>query len=505
MSDKLSKGQRLGQGAYGIVYKANDKEGRQLAVKRLLVDETNTFIGSLREADMVSRFKHPHLVNSEVKYGTVFEGPLSPVDQKSVKDDNITFIMERAAGNAYEYFKKSRSLFEIKTFVVHVLLALEYMHAKGVSHQDIKPQNVLYFINNNIISFKVADLGLAYWNSKYGYQSSTASTSWYRAPEISYNAVQPSRYNHMVDIWSVGCMLYELIFGYPLLQHITDDNDHAIIKAYQDLVPGCGGTITWDQFWSKSVRFTYFNTSIADLYNLRSLLQSLLAFHPTQRSPATIALNHPFFVEFHEYIASVRSSFKPMLDTNIAINNTSCTERRFGIIVAANVLSTRTQELSMEHYRPLFHAMMLFDRALTHNILNQNPKYAKITDSNGNYWSFDGTVVRFMVCYYIIYKYFGLLKPSINWKDLLTEKYCTPECLNLARDFERYVVVDVCKFQIYQHTPLDIAGMLGIELSERDIFDLYTYYVGNIWTNTSSEMILESFLRHRTKPIIKCK
>lgn len=505
MSDKLSKGKRLGQGAYGIVYKANDKEGRALAVKRLLIDETNTNIGSLREADMVSRFRHPHLVNTEVKYGTVFEGPLSPVEQKSVKDDSIAFVMERADGDAHDYFKKDRSLIEIKTLAVHVLLALEYMHAKGATHQDIKPQNVLYFNNNNLITFKVSDLGLAYWNSKYGYQSSTASTSWYRAPEIAYNTLHKNRYNHMVDMWSVGCMLYELIFGYPLLQYITEDNDHAIIKAYLELVPGCGGNITWDQFWSKSTKFTYFNTSIADLYNLRSLMQGLLAYHPAQRFSATTALNHPFFNEFQDYIISVRNNFKPTLDAGPLITTTSCAERQFGIIAASSILSTKSQELSQENYRPLFHTMMLFDKALTHNIRSQKPKYSKITENNGFHWSFDGTVVRFMVCYYIVYKYFGLLKPSIGWKDLLTEKYCSPNFLILARDFERYVVADVCRFQIYQHTPLDIAGLLDIELSERDIFDLYTYYVGNIWTNTNSELILESFLRHRTKPIVKCK
>lgn len=503
--DKLSKGARLGSGAYGIVYKAEDKGGNSLAVKRLLVDDTNTFIGSVREADLVSRFKHPHIVSTQAKYGAAFNCPLSPIDKSmgsNIKDDTITFVMERGIGNVYEYFKKPKTLLEVKILMVHLLLGLEYMHGKGVSHQDIKPQNILYFVDeNNITSFKIADLGLAYWNNDYGYQSPTVSTSWYRAPEVAFNYVKKTKYNHLIDIWSVGCMFFEFIFGYPLLQHVAEDKNEVIVQSYKDMIPGCGGSITWDQFWAKQqTRYNYYNASTAEVHYMRSFLEGLFCYHPSQRLSATTALNHPFlYSEFFNYINSVRDAFRPIRDPYPMFGNISCAERQFGVLVTTHLLQTRNEEIVNEHYRPLFHAMMLFDKAICHNMSNREPKYPQISNTNGLYWSFDGTVVRFMVCYYIIYKYFGLLKPSIQWKDLLVDRYCSADFLRLAEEFEKYVVVDVCNFQLYQQTPIDIAGSMGIKLDRTQIAGLFEYYVHNMWIGVTSEMILDSYLKYITR------
>lgn len=106
------------------------------------------------------------------------------------------------------------------------------MHSAGIIHRDLKPRNLL--INSNC-DLKICDFGLARANIPYLLTSTAQmtdymTTRWYRAPEI---ILSKRIYDGKADVWSVGCILAELITGKPLM---PADNSQNQMRAIMDLI-----------------------------------------------------------------------------------------------------------------------------------------------------------------------------------------------------------------------------------------------------------------------------
>jgi len=490
--NKLRKGDVLGSGAYGKVYEAESQQGRRFAVKRILVDDSgDNFIDSLREADIVSRFVHPHIIRTSVQWGSPFGTPLSPT-LNGYKDDSISFVMEIAKGDAKAYKNGTGyNIMDIKTLMVHGLLGLEYLHHNKVTHQDIKTQNILYCDTEYGPVFKISDLGLAYWNNKFGYRAELISTSWYRAPEIVRNNVYGTKdiYDTKVDIWSMGCVMFEFLMGYPLMRSI-DRDDNTLISAEMDkLIPnyrqGGGPIVTWDMFWRKH------KCNIMDeIPQYRSFLESMLEYDPSKRKSATELLSHPFLLSHQHYIATVRLKHPLQSDIYPLVDIPSTQERVFACNTAVNIINNRP-DLVSDNYRTLFHALRLFETYISYQVTNIPRKYDHISANNGHYWSYGGCVVRFMTCFYIMNKYFSLLKKPHSWDSLLEPKYKTEEYMKLAKDTEKFVVAAIFKYNVYSHTVIDVAGHLNIALTDDYIKQIFMTYIKHQWINISVYGILQ--------------
>ena len=101
-------------------------------------------------------------------------------------------------------------------FTYQILRGLLYMHSAGIIHRDLKPRNLL--INSNC-DLKVCDFGLSRANIPYLLTSTAQmtdymTTRWYRAPEI---ILCQRIYDGKVDVWSIGCILAEMITRKPLM------------------------------------------------------------------------------------------------------------------------------------------------------------------------------------------------------------------------------------------------------------------------------------------------
>ena len=102
---------------------------------------------------------------------------------------------------------------EIKTLLLQLTSAVEYLHGNWILHRDLKTSNILM---NNRGQIKIADFGMArYYGDPPPKLTQLVVTLWYRAPELLLGA---EKYGAEVDMWSLGCILGELLTKEPLLQ-----------------------------------------------------------------------------------------------------------------------------------------------------------------------------------------------------------------------------------------------------------------------------------------------
>lgn len=98
----------------------------------------------------------------------------------------------------------------LQYFLYQILRGLKYVHSANVLHRDLKPSNL--FLNANC-DLKIADFGLARTTSETDFMTEYVVTRWYRAPELLLNC---SEYTAAIDIWSVGCIMGEIVTREPL-------------------------------------------------------------------------------------------------------------------------------------------------------------------------------------------------------------------------------------------------------------------------------------------------
>jgi len=99
----------------------------------------------------------------------------------------------------------------VKLYAYQNFRALAYIHALGICHRDIKPQNLLVDPTNHVL--KICDFGSAKKLLKGEVNVSYICSRYYRAPELIFGATE---YNNAIDVWSVGCVIAELLLGQPL-------------------------------------------------------------------------------------------------------------------------------------------------------------------------------------------------------------------------------------------------------------------------------------------------
>uniref|UniRef100_A0A8C9YJ31 Serine/threonine-protein kinase ULK3 n=1 Tax=Sander lucioperca TaxID=283035 RepID=A0A8C9YJ31_SANLU len=189
--------ERLGSGTYATVYKAYRKGDSREVVAVKVVGKKSLNRAStenlLTEIEILKTMRHPHIVQ--------------------LKDfqwdaDNIYLIMEWCSGGDLCRFIRSRRILPervARSFLQQMACALQFLHERNISHLDLKPQNIL--LSGSVL--KLADFGFAQYMSPWDEQSVLRGSPLYMAPEM----VCRRQYDSRVDLWSVGVILYEALFG----------------------------------------------------------------------------------------------------------------------------------------------------------------------------------------------------------------------------------------------------------------------------------------------------
>lgn len=189
----------VGEGGFGKVYRARRKgTGLVVAMKFIVKKGKNEKeIRSLRqEIDILTSLDHDNVVMLLDAFETQTE---------------FVVVMEYAKGELFEVLEDDRSLpeDEVRSIAKQLVRALLYLHSKRIIHRDMKPQNILVGRNGTV---KLCDFGFARAMScNTMVLTSIKGTPLYMAPEL----VQEQSYTHTADLWSLGCILYELYYGQP--------------------------------------------------------------------------------------------------------------------------------------------------------------------------------------------------------------------------------------------------------------------------------------------------
>ncbi len=188
--------EELGRGGMGIVYKAEEKPSNRLvAIKVLppyLAEEEMNRIRFFREAEIVARLNHPHIVK-------IFE----------TNQQGNFIVMEYIQGGTLNTWRKQHPANEqqLLTFIGQILDALHTIHEQGIIHRDLKPDNVLIA---DYATAKLTDFGIAHI---CGATITHTGTHLGTIPYMSPEQILGKEIDKRSDIYSVGVMLYELLTG----------------------------------------------------------------------------------------------------------------------------------------------------------------------------------------------------------------------------------------------------------------------------------------------------
>lgn len=220
----------IGSGAYGVVVAAKDtqiQDGQEsetnlVAVKKIVkAFEHRVFsLRTYRELKIQRLLEHENVLG--------IKRILKPSDPKSFNE--IYVISELMETDLAQIIKSNQSLTDdhIQFFLYQILRGLKYIHSAGIYHRDLKPRNLL--VNSNC-DLKICDFGLARADIESLQNNQTVmtdyiATRWYRAPEV---ILSWKKYTAAIDVWSVGCILAELIIRKPLLPAASEEEQLSMI------------------------------------------------------------------------------------------------------------------------------------------------------------------------------------------------------------------------------------------------------------------------------------
>ncbi|XP_065525254.1 serine/threonine-protein kinase Nek11 isoform X2 [Lathamus discolor] len=272
---------KLGNGSFGSVYLVSDrkaKQGEELKVlKAISVGDLkpNETVEANLEAQLLSKLDHPAIVRFYASF---------------VERDGFCIITEYCEGGDLDFkiqeYKESGKIFtqrQILDWFIQLLLGVNYMHERRILHRDLKAKNI--FLKNNLL--KIGDFGVSrLLMGSCDLATTFTGTPYYMSPE----ALKHQGYNTKSDIWSLGCILYEMC----CMNHAF--TGHNFLSVVLKIVEGDTPSLP-DRYPSK----------------LNAVLCSMLNKDPSLRPTAAEILQIPFI---DEQLQSMQYKF-----TNMTVKN----------------------------------------------------------------------------------------------------------------------------------------------------------------------------------------
>jgi len=295
----------VGEGAYGIVCSAVHRpSGRKVAIKKIAPFDHSMFcLRTLRELKLLKFLSEAGVSENIISI-------LDIIKPRSIDEFKEVYLIQELMETDMHRVIRTQDLSDdhAQYFIYQTLRALKALHSADVIHRDLKPSNLLLNANCDL---KVCDFGLARSvktaepsGTETGFMTEYVATRWYRAPEIMLTFKQ---YTKAIDVWSVGCILAEMLSGKPLFP--GRDYHHQLTLILDVL-----GTPTLDEFYAITTRRSrdYIRAlpfrkrkPFASIFpNANPLaidfLTRSLTFDPKKRITVEEALAHPYLEAYHD-------------------------------------------------------------------------------------------------------------------------------------------------------------------------------------------------------------
>lgn len=290
----------IGRGAYGEVCQGFDTtQGIPVAIKKnkRIFQQANSNslipIRVLRELKVLCHLHHPNIVN--------LSAVIIPESYEEFND--IYMVMELMQADLRDLLVTGQKLSDkhVQYITYQILLALAYIHSADILHRDLKPENIL--LNADCV-LKLCDFGLARgidFEKDPRMSTNYVQTRYYRAPELLLNNATVTK---QVDMWSVGCIMAELLGGKILFQGTSPINQiEKIVRIVGtpknlDFCKGSPQGVTFMKQLRKCdpvpLEHLFDPDTNRDAIDLLGLM---LAFDPDERISAAEALKHPYFAD----------------------------------------------------------------------------------------------------------------------------------------------------------------------------------------------------------------
>ncbi|KAJ5982282.1 hypothetical protein N7451_012382 [Penicillium sp. IBT 35674x] len=310
--ENYQKLEKVGQGTYGVVYKAHELSNpcRVVALKKIRLDTEDEGVPSttIREISLLKEMQHPNIFQL--------------LNIVHADDRSLYLVMEFLDLDLKKYMEslpvsdggRGRPLpvestpmatlglgdAMIKKLMAQLAEGLRYCHSRRILHRDLKPQNLLIDRDGNL---KLADFGLARaFGVPLRNYTHEVVTLWYRCPEILRGGRQ---YSTGVDMWSVGTIFAEMYTRKLLFP--GDSEIDEIFKIFrvlgtpdEELWPGVTSIPDYKATFPKWKRLDASIVPKMEPAGLE-LLEALLEYDPARRLPAKQACIHPYFLNGSSY------------------------------------------------------------------------------------------------------------------------------------------------------------------------------------------------------------
>lgn len=304
----LERVTKIGSGTFGTVFKAKVAGTDELVAVKVVIQDKKFKNRELDILKMLAQLKpHPNVVPLLHHYHSS-PPDLAPHERclnlvmTFVPCDLFAIIMQ------YSENRKMMPMALVKLFTYQMLRGLAWLHNLGICHRDIKPHNVL--INPQTKQALICDMGSAKILQPGEENVSYISSRFYRAPEL----IADSRtYTTQIDLWSLGCVLAEMLLGQPLFQGENSLDQFISIIAVlgtpsprdmRDMNP-VNTSLKFNKkvhsFSLRKVVETACRDAVCD--DTIELLGQILQYSPVKRITAVEGLTHQLFAELgsHEF------------------------------------------------------------------------------------------------------------------------------------------------------------------------------------------------------------
>jgi hypothetical protein len=216
--------QRIGAGGVGEVWRARHiRLNKPVAIKLILphlCEDENIYSRFVQEAIATANLEHPHIISVH--------------DFFSVGDDAFLVMSYVEGGSLQDRIRKRGRLSSAETLNIArgMLDALDFAHQKGIVHRDVKPSNILLSpdLHAYLVDFGIA---LVLGKTRITRFGANIGTPDYMSPE----QIRGEQLDHRTDVYSFGCVLYEMLTGQSPFRRSDDDTEFTLMERHMNETP----------------------------------------------------------------------------------------------------------------------------------------------------------------------------------------------------------------------------------------------------------------------------